>query len=262
MATDLLKYPFEDANQTPGMVRFTPCDLFGSPLKKEGAPVIELYLPPSISFSDGANYEGFEMGVLGATLIDNMNASGNGFDDTSLATAKSQVDQLGQGQNVASGILAKLANEASFISPQEAISGGLRAAPNPNTRVLFKSVALRTFQFAFKMIPTSQLEADQIKKIVKSFRTQLYPLLSGGGDNTSIAYVYPDMYIIEMFLNGLRVNPFVKASFLTAVSTTLNGGSGAILQSNGGDPYWSEVDLTLAFGEGVTLDKQDIVEGF
>ena len=257
-----LKYPFEDENQTPGVVKFTPCDLNGIALDKKGAPVIDLYLPPSIAFSDGAVYEGFEMGVLGASLIDNMNANDNEFTGNTLATAKSQVDQLGQGQNLASGILAKLAKEAKIIAPQEAISGGLRAAPNPNTRVLFKSVALRTFQFAFKMIPTSQLEADQIKKIVKSFRTQLYPVLSGGSDNTSIAYVYPDMYLIEMFLNGLPVEPRVKASFLTAVSTTFNSSSGAILQANGVDPYWSEVDLTFAFGEGVTLDKKDILEGF
>ena len=112
------------------------------------------------------------------------------------------------------------------------------------------------------MIPTSELEAAQIEQIVLSFRKQLYPTLAGGSGNTSIGYVYPDMYKIQMTLGGREIPPKVKPSFLTAVSTNFNGSSGALLASNGSNESWSEVDIALSFGEGVTLDKADIVDGF
>ena len=46
---------------------------------------------------------------------------------------------------------------------------------NPNTRSLFKSVALREFAFQFKFIAKSKKEADEVRKIIKFFRTELYP---------------------------------------------------------------------------------------
>ena len=262
MALDALKYPLEDQNQTPGFVRFTPCDLAGTPLVAGNLEIVELYLPPSIQFADGANYEGFEMGVSGAVAIDVANKQGNSMDGIG-ANVKSQVEGLGQGLD-AGTVISKMADSFSLVVPQEAVSGGTRRAVNPNTRVLFKSVALRTFQFSFKMIPTSEAEAEQIKAIVLSFRKQLYPTISGGAggaSSTSIGYLYPDMYLIEMTLGGREVPPKVKPSFLTAVSTNFNGSSGALLSSNGGNEYWSEVDIALSFGEGVTLNKADIVGG-
>ena len=56
--------------------------------------IVELYLPPSIQFADGANYEGFEMGVSGAVAIDVANKQGNSMDGIG-ANVKSQVEGLG-----------------------------------------------------------------------------------------------------------------------------------------------------------------------
>jgi len=251
-----LIYPYEDQTQTSGKVRFTPCTLGGKTL--DTAEIIELYLPPSITFSDGASYEGFEMGVTGAIAIDAANASDNEINGNTFDAAQSQVEQLSGGNRVASALLAKL---AGGIGPKQTIEGGLRAAVNPNTRVLFKSVALRTFQFSFKMLATSAREAREIERIVLSFRSQMYPTLAGGSDVTSIGYEYPDMYLIEMILGNREVPPKVKPSFLTSVTTNFNASSGALLAEDG-NPEWSEVDIALTFGEGVTLSKKDIVEGF
>ena len=263
MPIPVLTYPFEDQNQTPGFVRFSPCDLGANLFTQGNYETVQLYLPPSIQFSDGANYEGFDMGVTGAVAIDAANNQNNSMNGIG-ANVKSQVEGLGQGLDGAT-IIAKMADSFSLVVPQEAVSGGTRRAVNPNTRVLFKSVALRTFQFSFKMIPTSEAEAEQIKAIVLSFRKQLYPTISGGAggaSSTSIGYLYPDMYLIEMTLGGREIPPKVKPSFLTAVSTNFNGSSGALLASNGGNESWSEVDIALSFGEGVTLNKSDIVGGY
>jgi len=262
MAIPKLIYPFEDQNQTPGFVRFSPCDLAANLITKGNYEMVQLYLPPSIQFSDGANYEGFEMGVSGAIAIDTMNKGETDVGKVG-ASIKSQVEGLG-GNLDAGTVIAKMADFVP-LAPTQTVQGGLRKATNPNTRVLFKSVALRTFQFSFKMIPTSEAEAEQIRAIVLSFRKQLYPTISGGAggtSSTSVGYEYPDMYLIQMTLGGLEVAPKVKPSFLTAVATNFNGSSGALLASNGGNESWSEVDIALSFGEGVTLNKSDIVGGY
>jgi len=259
-----LMFPFENQTETPGFVRFSPCDPKGNPIG--GGEKIELYLPPGIQFSDGANYEGFELGVSGALGADAL-ASGreDGTFGGASASATSQIEQMTKGSNLGTAVLAQMAKAP--LTPTQAIQGGLRAAVNPNTRVLFKSVALRTFQFTFKMIPTSVSEAQEIDAIVKSFRSQMYPELAGGAESgVSIGYLYPDMYLIEMFYgpsgSKKQIDPKIKASFLTAVSTTANSASGSILAEQGSSQHWNEVDITLTFGEGVTLSKADIVGGF
>ena len=248
----MLQYPLETA-ETPGFVRFSPSDFSGADVAGE---VIELYLPPGITFSDGAEYENFSAGAVGAAVLDIANA--NQKNATAASIASDFVS--GSGVDIASSVAAKMAKIP--LAPTELIQGGLRTADNPNTRVLFKSVRLRTFQFAFKMIPTSHEEALMIKAIVKEFRTQLYPETSGG----SVGYKYPDMYNIELFhgLSGqkLSVPPKVKPSFLASVSTNLNSSSGAIFAVDGSSQYWSEVDITLEFFGGKTLDKNDIRGGY
>ena len=265
-------FPLEDQQSVSGFVKFTPCDLKG---RTTLAPSVQLYLPPSIQFADGANYEGFDLGATGAAAVDVIGSDKG----EALADGGSLIDgitQAGFGQ-VADGVIAQLSKTPG--APTEVIQGGLQIAPNPNTRVLFKSVALRTFQFAFKMIPTSRAEADAVRDIIKFFRTQMYPTtIAGtsvgteGANEISIAYNYPDLFLIEMFHvargagigagAGTSVPPKVKPSYLTSVSTNLNPSSGAILAENGQSEYWSEVDLSLTFGESVTLSRTDVAGGY
>ena len=66
---------------------------------------------------------------------------------------------------------------ASSLLPTE-IAGAFRSAgqvtTNPNTRVLFKSVNLREFMFAFKFIATSQKENEKKSNRLLSFSVQSY----------------------------------------------------------------------------------------
>ena len=269
-------FPLEDQQSVSSFVKFTPCNLKGGP--RAPLPTVQLYLPPSIQFSDGANYEGFDLGAAGAAGMDILAAGKNDGQSASAATM-SIADGIGKAgySNLTDGVLAAVSKTP--LLPTEVIQGGLQIAPNPNTRVLFKSVALRTFQFAFKMIPTTRAEADCIRDIVKFFRTQMYPTtIAGtsvgteGANEISIAYNYPDLFLIEMFHvargNGIgqgvgkKVPPNVKPSYLTSVSTNLNPSSGAILAENGQSEYWSEVDMSLTFGESVTLSRNDIRDGY
>ena len=48
-----------------------------------------------------------------------------------------------------------------------AVTQGVGVTVNPNTRSLFKNVAIREFAFQFKFIAKSQKEADEVRKIIK-----------------------------------------------------------------------------------------------
>jgi hypothetical protein len=250
-----MKYPM-DISETPGFVRFTPVDL-SNELLKGAAQQIELYLPPAISFGDGCTYENYDAGAVGGAVMDMANKNKN----ASTASIASDFSKEGGAGDLAASIAAKMSTMVPGVS-SELVQGSLRTADNPNTRVLFKSVNLRTFSFAFKMIPTSPEESLVIAAIVKEFRTQLYPETSGG----SVGYKYPDMYKIELYHGPygqeLLVPPKVKPAFLQSVTTNLNSTSGAILAEAGSSQYWSEVDLTLEFFEGVTLEKNDVRNGY
>lgn len=52
---------------------------------------------------------------------------------------------------------------------------------NPNMELLFNGPTLRQFKFQFKFTPRSQPEAQEVKNIIKSFKTHMAP--SGGNTN-------------------------------------------------------------------------------
>jgi len=101
------------------------------------------------------------------------------------------------------------------------------------------------------------LLAEEIDKIIKFFRTELYPSTTGGGTEL-IGYNFPNLFDIEMSYNNQQVATKIKPVYLKEVGTTYNPGN----MGYHVDGKASEVDITLAFVEERTLNKQDIVEGF
>ena len=97
------------------------------------------------------------------------------------------------------------------------VSGAFKSAAgvttNPNTRVLFKQVNLREFAFAFKFIATSAKEAEEVKEIIKLFRTELYPEninLEVGGSEISIGYKFPNKFQIDVEYDGEEIATRIK----------------------------------------------------
>ena len=130
-----------------------------------------------------------------------------------------------------------------------------RAIINPNIRSLFKGVGLREFTFQFKMIARSQREAEEVRRIVKHFRQEMYPDAYTVG-NADIGFKFPNMFEITFKYNGFhnRNIPKIHLCYLRNVSTTINPTGGAMRRD--GSP--NEIDLTLSFVEYKTLKKDDV----
>ena len=226
---------------------------------------VSLYLPQALTFRDAAEYStGVELGAIGGTAEAAANQGQNigGIIGAAAREGFSTIQDLLTGRTDVDGDAARLA--ATRIARNFAGERGgnvarsvLRTTVNPNKRTLFRAVNLRDFSFQFKMIANSADEAEEIDKIIKFFRTELYPAVTGGGTEI-IGYNFPNLFDIEMSYDNKPVATKIKPVYLRDINTTYNPGS----MGWHVDGKASEVDVTLAFVEERTLNKQDIAEGF
>lgn len=233
-------------------------------------PYVQLYLPTAMQVQDAVDFENFDLGLAGAG-VERALKDGASVGGAALSGLKKGFEALsdlpalaGQTLNVtnesASLIAASVAKKAGNFGAETA--GAIRSVTgvqlNPNTRALFKSVPLRSFNFNFVMVPTSRAEAEQVKGIVRHFREELYPT---GLDMAGINYGYkfPNRFVIETKYNdktipGLKFLP----AYLTGVSTTYNT-QGMGMHSDGN---FSSTSITLNFTESKALMKQHIQANF
>ena len=221
---------------------------------------VSLYLPVGLQYRDNVAYDNMDLGGMGAGV------------ESGLKSGSGAISALIDGglktfQNALAGSANKNAAKVATVQlasalPDE-IAGAFRSAAgvtsNPNTRVLFKSVGLREFAFAFKFIATSPKEATEIKEIIKLFRTELYPEninLPIDGSNISIGYKFPNKFQIEVQYNGEQVATKIKPCYLRDVGVTYNNTAMAMHS----DGNFSEIEMTLSFQEARTLNRKDVEE--
>ena len=224
---------------------------------------VQLYLPQSISFRDGANYDNADLGGMGATAEAAIQ-SGSGLAAAAMkglaSEGKSLIDAFKGSITSDTGSLAAVRASKYFgETAQNVTKSALRVTTNPNTRALFKSVPLREFAFQFKFVAESEQENREIQKIIKWFRTELYPEdipLTAGGP--SIGYKFPNRFDISMAYNGKPIpGTAILPCYLRDVSITYNS-NGMQFYRDGG---WTSVDLTLSFMETRPLKKSEVKTG-
>lgn len=228
-------------------------------------PAIKLYMPQAINFNDQVQYSNQNLGASGAAALAGVNATGS-----IAAGAKAFFgDALGFLGDAFSGAiedpgLRRLAlNRAAQSLPtgsqiNTAASIGFQVVVNPNTRVLFENVTIRDFSFQFDFYPVSFAEAQVVQKIIKFFRTELYPSTIGSEQGVPIGFNFPHVFEIKLRIGGRNAPmPQPELCYLRGVQSTYNPGSMSFFDD--GSP--THTAMTLNFTEFRTLSKQDIKEG-
>ena len=231
---------------------------------------ISLYLPRAIQIQDTVTYDNqFQLGLIGGAIEAGL-AGGSGVVGSAVGAIAGEAVGLyntifnkgGSGMSKeAAGILSgKIA--ARIPVAGDAAGGAVRSATrlttNPNTRAIFKDVPIRNFSFTFQLIPTSQNEAIAVENIIKTFRSELYPVsLRTAGVN--VGYKFPNRFLIKVKYNnkdiqGIRFLPVYMQSF----NATYNSATGGMHS----DGRFSAVDITMAFTETRAIAKQDIEAGY
>jgi len=236
------------------------------PLKK-----MEIYLPISLSSTDGLTYDSPSIGASGA-ILSNALTNAEGSAGGALGNATADFINLFKGAGgVSANSLASLgAARLASKGPKEigdGVASSLRVTVDPNIRTLFRGVQVRQFAYQFKFIAKNSKEAQEIKKIIQRFRFYAYPesiaFAGTSGADISVGFKYPHPFEIRASYidadgNSFRVGPLMKDAYLTSITTNFNPSTMSFHQD--GEPV--EIDLSLSFTEETTLSKKDILKGY
>lgn len=234
------------------------------------SPVVNMFVPLSLQYNDNIIYDNAQLGAAGAAFGRALQ-EGNGL-----------LSSLGQGildgfstagDVIANGLgglaetsAARLALQRTVQMASSRIAPGiantttlaLQTSLNPNTRGLFRGVALREFSFSFNMIPRNAKESKEVEAIVEYFRQRMYPSAYNPIDETSslpIAYDFPDLFRISFKLGKTNIKvPRIHLCYLRNCQVAYNP-TGSTFHEDG-QP--NEVTMTLQFMEHKTLTRQEI----
>ena len=220
-----------------------------------------LYLPMSMQFADRVSYNNIDLGILGAGTEAALQSGGNlgaAIKEGIFNSFNGIGDMINYGLGSPGAQVAAMRIASKLNTGVAAAIGSTTGiALNPNKRAILAGPEIRTFRFTFKMIPDSHEEAEEVKRIVRFFREEMYPE-SQREAGIQAAFRYPSIFDIQMKYRNTDVASFIKPSYLTDVAVVYNQSSMAFHA----DGNFQETDITLTFTETVALTAQDIAEGY
>lgn len=286
-------YPIDRASQHHSWLLFTEVDLH-TEIDVVGDGVIPrtiprtigsalLYSPGGLEVADAISYNQTDLGMSGTYLRDAINARGltGAMVEQALSDAQGFAAAVtenffgGKEGGADPGLVAKVlrASRLNGTGPGSGILSAIRAQANPHTHSIFQGVGIRTFTFAFTMVPDSEEEQAECRKIIKFFRTAAYPAFGNFGLADDVAWRFPSVFNIEQLFRDpktgtLKANTDANGNFighkylrchLTDVAVKFDPESTMAMRFDMNFPAYS---LSLTFQEEKTLSKADILEGY
>ena len=227
-----------------------------------------LFLPGALQFQDRIEYTNVDLNIIGAAAARAITAGGSGKEilQNSLREALPNFESLQSAFRT--GLKSEAAQVAALrvsnrLSPE--LTGALETSTgvtlNPNRRQTLKGVGIRQFVFTFKLIPTTQQEANEITRIIKFFRSEMYPDTSSEG--LEAALKFPSKFKIRMMYGKKQVTTGILPCFLENVNVVYNPTNTGFHSDGEGGADFQETDISLSFIEERALTKRDIVfEGY
>jgi hypothetical protein len=227
--------------------------------RKKLDATITLYMPDTVNMTYGAAYQDdnlsdYKLPFYGQLVADTIGQLGTGKDIFS---------------NISSGKLNSLLAFAKgtivdSLVPIDVLLREQGLAINPQVQVLFKAVALRTFQFEFLFTPYSQEEAANVQEIIKAFKFHAAPEVGRptGPDNpgNAIFFVVPSTFEIEYQFNGKINENINRIGECVLESVTVDYATNGWVTFEDGSPV--QTRMTLQFKEIEIVDKAKVDEGF
>jgi hypothetical protein len=291
MAVQNLRYPFKNIDKSDDYLKieileyipprlntnFTESfaqgssDTAGYGTKEIKGSVI-LPIPESISDSNLADWSSGSMGPLSGVV---MGATGQ------VMTGKDLLPGLGQaisdvfqaGANAAKTVTGQKAIKNYFASQiAQKILGGedlfrtalareTGAVFNENIELLFNNVVLRPeFQFQFDMVPRSKKESDQVKEIIRLFKTEMAAKKGlDRGDASGLFLKSPSVFRLQ-YMSGGQPHPYLNQFKICALrGMTVNyTGSGTYATYSDATPV--HMQMGLMFQELTPIYREDYVD--
>ena len=231
--------------------------------KRKIDSTITLYMPDTVNMTYGAAYQDdnlsdYKLPFYGQLASDAI---------SQITGQKDMVSSLGNASLTALAA-AKGASPGGInldsLLPIDVILQQKGLAINPQVQVLFKAVALRTFQFEFLFTPYSQEEAANVQEIIKAFKFHAAPEVGrpAGTDNpaNAIFFVVPSTFLIDYQFNGQSNENINKIGECVLESVTIDYATNGWVTFEDGSPV--QTRMTLQFKEIEIVDKSKVEQGY
>ena len=153
--------------------------------KSKVYPQVLLYMPPDISDTFKADWEGKAFGSNTAGILASAGA------ESVTEKLASSVNNIGTALkklpvNAAASAITQLAKSITGdnLTQSDVFAGISGVVRNPNVELLFQKMNLRTFSLSFKLAPYTKEDASNIQQIIQFFKAAMLPqYMLGEGDN-------------------------------------------------------------------------------
>jgi len=229
---------------------------------KESKRTILLPIPSNISDTNAVDYQSSNLNsIAGAALggVIGVMEGGERFANMSVTEALNATGEdvkgalsgvnaaVGGGDQVRGFITRFLASKAVGlanvnITPNQILARSTGEIMNPNMELLFNGPSLRSFRFQFKLTPRGKTEADEVRKIIRTFKEHMAPKVSNAGTFLKT----PDIFELR-YRKGIGPHPFLhrfKQCFLKEVNVNYTG-EGTYATYHDGTPVSMIMDLSF-----------------
>ena len=226
--------------------------------KSEGT--ILLPIPSNISDTNAVDYQSSNLNsIAGAAVGGVMDIMQSPEGAESFRDGLTRLGQTGQStldnlKNAAGGVEGIRGFATRFLASKAVGLAGVNITPNqilarsegqimnPNMELLFNGPGLRSFRFQFKLTPRGETEADEIKKIIRTFKEHMAPKVSNAGTFLKT----PDVFELR-YRKGADPHPFLhrfKQCFLKEINVNYTG-EGTYATYDEGTPVSMIMDLSF-----------------
>ncbi len=222
---------------------------------------ISMYMPASVKVSYKANYTDTSIGSLtqaASQIVGEYLNTGEVSGDTVQKNAKDVFTAVG-----IDGLVNLLSNVPSLGGAREALEMGMGSIVADRMEMAFKGIDKRKFQYLFKMMPRSEAEAEEIRKIINMFKINMLPEMGETGARGRLM-TYPNTFNIHYMYQNHDNNYLNKVSecYLESMEVDYGGDRFKAFDGNADGAPTVETTLTLNFGEIELITRERAIEGF
>lgn len=243
--------------------KYSRSDAKTPPVESRVGSLITLPVPLDLQAQYSADWQNVDLGLVGNLVVNaagdimkGANKKGGGVG----AILDSMVDyaKANTGDKASAFAQAFALDFAADTKIGEAFSRGAGLSVNPYKAVLYSSPNFRTFDFAYKFIPSNLQEADILRQISKEFKLGMHPEFAQGYQDN--IFKYPDVWRIELGPDDDYLFKFVTCVLTNATFNFHAEGTKSYFRADKSIPL--SLSMNLSFQEISILTKEDIEAGY
>lgn len=261
---------YEPPGVDQGLTQPSSDENYGTAIAKK---YIMLPVPQSVRSANATSWNADTMGPLAGAAFGAASGiiGGQGIEaltNTAVSlggalTGSSMVQKALQTQFAGSAVKALLGQDNTGSSAGGILSRTTGSVFNQNIELLFQGVSLReAFVISYDLIPRSQTESDQIKKIIRTFKQEMSGRKDRKGAAGGVFIQAPSVFRLQ-YKSGNKQHPYLnrfKMCALLGINVDYTG-SGTYATYSDATPVHIKIDLTFQELTPIYAEDYDTPEG-